>query len=357
MEKSKQLHLTGFFDFNFGDDMMMKLVVRSLPDFGFSVEDTVHTPILDEPNVMAKNREACLELPKLIVTGCGFMINNKVALKSEILQFLRGRKAGDYCLGCNMEPLDSPLKRFLIGRKLNRFKLITCRDRVSEEWIRRNTRNPEVHCLPDLLFSIPDEWLPKVKSPDRLGISLMHRAGDREDCDYYRVMAEIADQWIQETGKGVILMAFDAGKEDDLFSCLAVKALMQYPEHVEIVVHKDCTEIPEAFARCEKIIAARFHATVLALRMGIPVYPLIFREKVRNLLKDLRYPYPASNIDDIDRDSLAAFLTEPQTPLRLEPETLAGAKEHTNLLRQWLTTEPRSKESDRIGRRKTEIRF
>ena len=338
MEQSKQLHLTGYFDTNFGDDMMMKLVARSMPDFIFAVDETVSTPILAEPNIMSQSREACAMLPKLVVTGCGFMINSKAALKTELIWFLKRYKAGDYCLGCNIEPLDGFLKRFLIGRKLNRFKLITCRDQVSYRWLRKNTRRPAVHCLPDLLFSIPDEWLPRAEAPDKLGISLMHRAGDREDCAYYRAMAETADEWIRETGKGVILMAFDAGKEDDLFACHAVNALMQYPEQVEIVVHKDCTEIPAAFARCEKIIAARFHGTVLALRMGIPVYPLIFREKVRNLLKDLRYPYPASNIDDIDRDTLRTFLSEPQTPFHLEAEILEGAKEHARLLRQHLET-------------------
>ena len=145
-------------------------------------------------------------------------------------------------------------------------------------------------------------------------------------------MAEAADKWICETGKGVILMAFDTGKENDLFACNAVKALMQYPEQVEIVGHRDSTEIPAAFARCEKIIAARFHGIVLALRMGIPLYPLIFREKARNLLKDIAYPYPVSEIDDIDKVSLRDFLYKPQTPYPLDKDIYVHAKEHTQLL-------------------------
>lgn len=334
MERRKQLHLTGYFDTNFGDDMMMKLVVRSLPDFTFSVEDTVSTPILDEPNVMMQSAEACALLPKLVVTGSGFMINNRAALKTELVWFLKGRRAGDYCLGCNIEPLDSPLKRFLIGRKLNRFRLITCRDRVSEDWLRTHTRRPEIHCLPDLLFSIPDEWFPKGAVSEKLGISLMHRAGDGEDCAYYRTMAEAADDWIRTTGKNVILMAFDSGMEDDLFACQAVRSLMNHPERAEIVAHNDCTEILAAFDRCEKIIAARFHGIVLALRMGIPVYPLIYREKTRNLLQDIRFPYRADEIDHIDRTALHAFLTELRCPDPLDQELLVRAKEHPRLLRQ-----------------------
>lgn len=334
----KNVYLTGYFDRNFGDDMMMQLVVRRLPEITFLVDETADTPLLSEPNVAQKDYETCRRAPKLVVTGSGFMINTKAALITELLWFLRGHHPGEYCLGCNMEPLDTPIKRFLIRRKLNKFKLITCRDRRSYGWLRQNTTKPEIHCLPDILFSLPEEWLPAIKAPNNLGISLMHRSGDQADCAYYRAMAEIADEWIRRTGKNVLLMAFDTGKEDDLFACRAVQALMQFPDQTEIVAHKDGTEIPAAFARCEKIIAARFHATVLALRMGIPVYPLAYREKTRNLLKDIHYPYPAGNLDAIDNAALLGFVEADQLPYPLEPDIRKRAEEHIQLLKQRLAT-------------------
>ena len=329
---NKKIHLIGYFDQNFGDDMMMKLVVRSLPDVTFSVHEKVVSPIVTEPNVIVQSQWDCEVLPKLVVIGSGFMINSRRVLLLELAAFLKRQSPGDFCLGCNMEPLDDPLKRFLIGRKMNKFKLITCRDSASYDWLRRHTRRPEIHRLPDLLFSIPDEWLPVQNKPDKLGISLMHRTGDREDCAYYRTMAKLADEWIRENGKNVILMAFDTGREDDLFACTAVKGLMEYPGMVQIAAHHDCTQIPEAFSHCEKIIAGRFHAMVLALRMQIPVYPLIFREKGRNLLKDLEFPYDYCEMDDIDTASLRAFLLGSQTPYRLDKEIILRAREHTKRL-------------------------
>ena len=312
----------------------MKLVVRNLPDIIFVLEDTVKTPILVEPNVIQKSREYCTKLPKLVVIGSGFMLNNRAAVKWELLELLRGHHPGDYCLGCNIEPLDHPFKQFLISKKLNRFQLITCRDQVSYRWLRDKTRKPAVHYAPDILFSFPEEWLPAAKNPEMLGISLMHRAGDTKDCAYYRAMAEVADQWICETGKDVILMAFDTGKEDDLFACNAVKALMQHPNQARIVAHRDGTEIPEAFACCKKIISARFHGIVLALRMGIPLYPLIFREKARNLLQDLQYPFPVCDLDRLDTTALRDFLKEPQMPFLLAEDVFVRAKEHVQLLKQ-----------------------
>lgn len=328
------IHLTGYFDRNFGDDMMMRLIVRSLPEITFLVEDTADTPILSEPNVVQKERKICCQFPKLTVTGSGFMINSKAALITELLRFLKGKAPGDYCLGCNIEPLDSPIKRHLIRNKMNKFKLITCRDQMSYNWLRRNTKRPKVYCLPDILFSIPDEWLPRIDNPEMLGISLMHRVGDCADCSYYRAMAEAADAWVERTGKGVILMAFDTGREVDLFACRAVQRLMRFSDRTEIVAHRDGTEIPAAFARCEKIIGARFHAMILAMRMGIPFFPIIFREKMRNVIQDLNYPILGCVISCISMEDLRMFLWKETPKWVLQDRYFRNAINHATLLRE-----------------------
>ena len=325
-----KIHLSGYFDRNFGDDMMMRLVVRAFPEITFLVEDTADTPLLSEPNVAQANYRLCRQFPKLVVTGSGFMINTKAAFQAELLRFLKGKHPGDYCLGCNIEPLDAPLKSFLIRKKLNKFKLITCRDQASYDWLSRNTRKPQVHCLPDILFSIPETWFPACDDPKMLGIAMMHRIGDSADCPYYRAMAEAADQWIRETGNGVILMAFDTGKEDDLWACHAVRALMQLPEKVQIAAHREGTEIPAAFAQCKKIIGARFHSMVLALRMGIPFFPVIFREKMRNLILDQNYPICGCSIHQIDSQAISDFLTQPQPEFQ---EKYSKTNEHVLLLK------------------------
>ena len=326
--------MTGYFDRNFGDDMMMKLVVRSLPEITFLVDETADTPLLSEPNVMKKPYVVCCRFPKLVVTGSGFMINTKAAFKTELLWFLKGHHPGDYCLGCNVEPLDNPSKQFLIRQKLNKFKLITCRDQESYRWLCRNTCKPEIHCLPDILFSLPEDWLPRANNPEMLGISLMHRSIDAEDCPYYRAMAEAADEWIRKTGKGVLLMAFDTGKEDDLFACRAVQALMQFPDKTEIIAHTDGTEILAAFVRCEKIISARFHSMVLALRIGIPFFPVIYRKKMRNLICDLNYPVSGCEINRIDHLAVSAFLDEKHTKFLLQKDYCSVANKHVLLLKE-----------------------
>ena len=120
------IQLSGYFDNNFGDDYMMKTIVNSLPEFDFVIDEneTVNPVICEENNVRTERITNKAQYPKLLVTGCGFMINSMPALFTELIYFLKQKHVGDYCLGCNIEPLDNCIKRWLIIRKLNKFRII-----------------------------------------------------------------------------------------------------------------------------------------------------------------------------------------------------------------------------------------
>lgn len=334
MTENAVLRLNGYFDRNFGDDYMFKIVAHDLHEIKFCVDaHEWEIPTLSEcPNVcFAPNEHRAI--PSVTVTGSGFMISDWRVLKNELSLFLRGAMPGDYCIGCNIEPFKSPFRAFLMKEKLNKFRLITCRDRKSEAWLRKHCKKPEIHYAPDILFSLPDQWLSPKKADGLLGIAMMHCPGDQEDAQHYRTMAEMADFWVEQTGKDVLLMAFDSGEEDDVFSCNAIKKRMARPEKAHIVIHRKGTEILEAASRCEKMICARFHAAVLALRMGIPFYPLPYRDKMRNLLRDIGCPCSGSDLGRIDKADLRVFLAEEQKPYELPQEILAYAKRHVQLLR------------------------
>lgn len=310
--RSFTIQLSGYFDNNFGDDYMMKIIVNSLPEIDFVIDEreTVNPVICEEHNLKIERITDKSQYPKLLVTGCGFMINSKTALFTELIYFLKQKHMGDYCLGCNIEPLGNCIKRWLIIRKLNKFRLVVCRDKKSLSWLYKYVAKPQKEYLPDILFGLPDEWLPSKKTEEKLGISLMHRAGDSNDCKYYKEMAEIADFWIESKGKGVILMAFDSGSENDVYSCECVKKLMKHSKMAEIAVHKNGREIFEAYSKCSKVIGARFHSAVLALKMGLPFFPIIYREKMKNLIGDLKYPIYGCEIEKINLKSIKKFLTD-----------------------------------------------
>lgn len=338
MKKTK-LKLTGYFDNNFGDDYMMKMIVRSLPELEFIIDkrESNKDILLSEKNVSTKtNPEG---YPILNIIGSGFMINSKRALLIEIIWFFKKKKSGDYCLGCNIEPLGNGLKKFLICAKLNKYKTIVCRDKVSYEWLTTNLSGPDIKLLPDILFGMSEDFLPKRVAPDKLGIACLHKKGDGEFSEYYKKMAEIADFWIESTGKNVLLMAFDSGCENDLYACDGIKKLMRNQKNVRIVVHKKGDEILTAYSECEKIIGARFHSVVLGMKMNIPVYPLIFRSKTKNLISDTDYPVKGCNIDRIDTEKIKQFLIDTPKECKIDNSYIESSYKYAKVLREALDKE------------------
>ena len=334
MSKNVVLRLNGYVDHNFGDDYMFKLVVHSLPEVMFFVDTQEQdVPCLaDEPNVCFGT---CGQehAPLLTVIGSGFVINDWKGCWYELKCLLRRKEVGEFCLGCNIETFPNWCFRFLMKCKLCRYRLITCRDQSSLRWLKKHCKRSETHYAPDILFSLPDEWLPQEKTADHLGISVMNLGDGDTARRYYDCLAQAADHYIAQTGRGVILLAFDSGMEDDVSACRWVNERMKAPERAEIVAHHRGGEIFAAYARCEKIIATRFHSAVLAMRMGIEVYPIIYRDKMRNLLKDICYSHHGSDWDQLDLSVLRAFVTQRQKLHFLPQEIFERAGQHVQLLR------------------------
>lgn len=303
------LELCGYFDNNFGDDYMQKITVHYMPEYNFYIKkhDLPSSLLLEEKNVSLKISEQPKNLLKLLVTGSGFMVNSRAALKCEVIWFLRRKHVADYCIGCNIEPFKSRIAEWLVAQKLKKFKYIACRDKKSYSWFRRRCPGTTVLYMPDILFAMPKAWLPKKSDGDKLGISLIRYDGDNDI--YCYKMAQIADYWIETTGKGVILLAFDVGSEDDTVLCEQVKKLVQHKDMVKTVKHGINEEIPKAFSECRKIIGARFHSAVLSLKMNTDFYPIIYRQKMRNLISDISYPIKGCDINAVNMWEIKKFLT------------------------------------------------
>ena len=148
-------------------------------------------------------------------------------------------------------------------------------------------------------------------------------------------MAAVADFWIKKNGRDVILMAFNSGKEDDVFSCECVKKLMKYPQKAEIVVHKNGGEIFEAYSKCSKIIGARFHSAVLAIKMGLPLFPVVYRDKMKNLIDDLKYPVCGCGIEKIKLKSIKNFLIN-DVSYKLDESIISASLRYNKVLKEAL---------------------
>lgn len=315
-----ELELCGYFDHNFGDDYMQRIAAHYLSDYELFIDpdngENVSLMLLREPNVSMKSNDDPNKYPKLLVTGSGFMVNSLNVLKYEIVWFLKQKHIADFCIGCNIEPFKNKFFEWLIIQKLKKFKYIICRDKKSLQWLRKNCPDTESEYTPDILFAMPNEWLPEKSSGDKLGITLIKFNDD--DGEYYRKMAETADYWIEATGKGVILFAFDVGSENDISVCEEVRRLIKHKDMVEVVMHGVKGEIPKAFSECRKIVGARFHSAVLSMKMNIDFYPIIYRQKMQNLISDVSYPIKGCYINSVNSEDIRGFLSIEKVDFKID---------------------------------------
>lgn len=330
--------LRGYFDSNFGDDYMQKIAAYYMPEHNFYIDNrNMVSPLAtEEKNVALKPQTELLSLPKLTVTGSGFMVNSLRVLRYEAVWFLRERKKSHYCIGCNIEPFSNKFYEWLMAQKLKQFKFVICRDKKSLSWLKKHCPKLNSVYMPDILFAMPKEWLAQKTNEKKLGIALMHRAGDEENIEYYRAMAKIADYWVENKKSNVVLMAFDTGEEDDVFACECVKRLMKHSDMAEIATHGHSGEILNAYGECEKVVGARFHSAVLAMKTDTDLYPIIYREKMRNLLDDTNYPIKGCDIANIDIQSIKEFLIGKKNDFALDKSFEVEAEKIFSMLKdEW----------------------
>lgn len=306
--------LDGYFDRNFGDDVMIRIVAYYLSNHNFYINQAkkeLLLPFHKVPNIFPADKKINIQA-KICVIGSGYIINSRMSLLLEFLDFMKHLRKEDKLLTatvcCNIGPFVNGMAKFLIVQKLKRNKFVTVRETFSLEFMKKNCRKVPSYYYPDIIFAMPDEWLPQKSNEGYLGISAYRRAG-RNNLDFYEKMAQIADCYINKTGKKVLLFAFDIENENDTAAAISIKALCRNQKNVELVFHNDDgSNIINNFARCEKIVSVRFHSSILAIKMEIPFVPITYSEKTRNVLKDLKYQGKQFNIEDFEADDITRAL-------------------------------------------------
>jgi len=290
--------IEGYLDRNFGDDMMIRIVAHQLSNHHLFIKERKRELLL--PFINHSNIYNWYDYPHtkidliLRIVGSGFMVTDKVGIyycALNVLNKIKLKRKGlpMAVIGCNVGPFVNGLASWLSRMDMRQYDILTVRDRFSYNFITKYIKNKQVFCYPDILLSIPDEWLPPHTGEDCLGISA-YRLQNYSNLDSYKKMAEIADTYIVKNNQKVILFAFDIERENDLAAAFTIRSLCTNRDMVEIVVHDDDgSNIINNMARCSHVISIRLHCCLLAIRMGIPFTPIIYSKKTDYVLDDLGY--------------------------------------------------------------------
>ncbi len=281
--------LNGFFDKNFGDDIMQLMAVSQMKDDVFFVsfpqrEMLAHFEGLENVRI----NEECQEYDAYVnVIGTGFLYKGKRAVAEKLIGIpfekkIRCKKRA--VIDCSIVKPGNRAEALLMKREINKYNYISSRDSLSEEYFKRAAKGAEVVMHEDIVFSLDEKYIPKNTGEGCLGVVPVQRTYSPENYHYYKTLAGECDRFCKESGKKVLIFAFDTGTENDTCAALSIKSMMKERDAAEIIAYNSEPKyIFESFARCGKIISSRFHGVIAAMTAEIPVCAVYDTIKIKLL--------------------------------------------------------------------------
>ena len=81
--------------------------------------------------------------------------------------------------------------------------------------------------------------------------------------------------------------------------------MMRHADHAELIAHTgNGDNIVYNLKRCSGIIGTRFHMSIMAIRLGIPLVPIAYSDKTVNALRGIGFNGKIFNIGEIGSDQL-----------------------------------------------------
>lgn len=324
--------LNGYFDKNFGDDAMHKMVVEYFKDHNFYVfsnQREMLSHLEDYDNVYINAEKTDFDM-FLNVIGTGFMYNGKRAKAEKLLRMLiekKKRYKKSALINCSLELFDNRLSEKLANYDLNKYDFITCRDKKTYEYLKANIRCDSIEMHNDMVFS---GEFGAEGNKEYLGIAPIRRLYSDANFAYYREIAKFCDSYIEKNNKKVKLFAFDSGLENDISAALSVKAMMKNKEHTEIIMYNsDTDEFVKQIATCEFFVGSRFHSIVVALMNGIDTVAVYDNEKIKRLCEDF-------NICGFKKSDFTYELLMESRANKVDISIFKDAKEHIKSLERFI---------------------
>jgi polysaccharide pyruvyl transferase WcaK-like protein len=287
----------------------------------------------DEVPFTLQSLVALRDVDEIVVAGSGVLLDKwRGPWEHPLTTFrwaLAARLAGTKMLfpSVGAGPVESRLGAFLIRKPIDWACYVSVRDEHSASVLHSIGVVREVPVCPDLgwahrlaanlrLRGGRDAPLHSARTAPRVGLNVMShedpRYCPRGDAHRYRAYLEKMAAFVAsllERGNTVSIFSSQTHADrlaaEDLRELLALRELATHPalewpiREIETVADLDA-----AIARCDYVVAARFHSLLLPVLLGIPTVGLAYHPKSRALLAQLGRPDRCLGIDDFTADEL-----------------------------------------------------
>lgn len=281
----KSAVVSGYYGFdNFGDDAVLKVLVEGLREkYTLTVLSANPKKTMNSYKVKSVYSFDYLEVIKtisdsqLFISGGGSLLQDVTSFKSLLyylllLYFAILLRKDVVIFAQGIGPLKSKLSSFLVRYALKSAKVVTVRDKVSEELLK--SWGITSILVDDPVFSLQISNAEKQKNT--VGIQLRSFAGLNE-----KALESLAN-FVNETFCDKKIVLYSLQDAIDLEICQKFAKFLKF-ESVEIKYNLEIDDVIKELSTLETLIAMRFHAVLIALRAGVRVLPIVYDKKVRIL--------------------------------------------------------------------------
>lgn len=227
-----------------------------------------------------------------------------------------------FIIGANFGPVKDDGYKLFYEKLFREFTDVCFRESYSYKLF-QNLKN--IRYASDIVFQLK---LPEIiKEPDSIGFSVIdlnRRENLREyTSGYCSLISNCLSQSIDQ-GKNVYLISFCAAEGDEaaISEILSMLDTDKKWKVKKILYNGDIDVFLPKYLSMESVFTTRFHAMVLSILAGQNIFPLIYSDKMKNVLDDLGYTGKYLRIDEInehlDEKNILTEMINNRCPLKDE---------------------------------------
>lgn len=314
----KKVFVDIYLMFNLGDDLFLDILAGKFPNCEFTINylgKNYDEFISQYKNVIKRKYTVMNKIGQRLRISDSITNYDKVAQEHDALLFMGGsifreeeyhhslykdrmevvrefkkRDKPVYILGANFGPFETAQ---FFNDYNDLFKLcddVCFRDLHSYELFNHLS---QVRYAPDIVFQMNVDEYKEIPKKNSVGFSIIdvrHKYGLSNYYDDYINSTVKSIELLVDRGYDCHLLSF-CEHEGDLEMINTIKSYLSMKTLKKVSIYNYKGNLKEAIsliASFHLVVAARFHANILALTLGIGVMPIIYSLKTANMLKDIK---------------------------------------------------------------------
>lgn len=210
----------------------------------------------------------------------------------ELYKFVNQNCKHSFFIGCNFGPYMTESYRNSLTDIFKEADDVCFRDRFSWE---KFSNLDNVRYAPDVVFNLETTEVQKIENS--VGFSIIKPRGKTKVSSYIENYARLIQFYINK-GEKVFLFSFCSKQEDDKTIENVLKHVRNSCNITKVFYEGNISEFIHTYSKVEKMYCGRFHSMILSMLFQQHFFPIIYSEKMTNVLDDLSYCGSVVNMKD-----------------------------------------------------------